>query len=206
MELVPSRLRGETAAFDIKSEDGEVFVESGRRVTARHIKNIEKKGIKHLEVPHEYIIGRVLAKNYVDESTGEVVANANDELTLELMAELVKAGHTKIDTLYINEVDSGAYISNTLTYRLFKHSRLEALVEIYRMMRPGEPPTKDAAEALFENLFFSEERYDLSTVGRMKFNSRVGYDTDTGPGTLSKEDIVSVMKVLISIRNGAWRC
>ena len=81
-------------------------------------------------------------------------------------------------------------------------NRLEALVEIYRMMRPGEPPTKDAAEALFENLFFSEERYDLSTVGRMKFNSRVGYDSDTGPGTLSKEDIVAVMKVLIAIRNG----
>lgn len=150
--------------------------ESGRRITARHIKSIEKKGINQLEVPHEYIIGRIVAKNYVDESTGEVIANANDELSLELMAELVKAGHTKIDTLYINEVDSGAYMSNTLNIDS-SSNRLEALVEIYRMMRPGEPPTKDAAEALFENLFFSEERYDLSTVGRMKFNSRVGYDT-----------------------------
>ncbi|MBQ4834603.1 DNA-directed RNA polymerase subunit beta [Pseudoalteromonas sp. MMG010] len=201
MELVPSRLRGETAAFDIKDNEGEVLVESGRRITARHIKSIEKKGISQLEVPHEYIIGRVLAKNYVDESTGEVIASANEELSLELMAELVKAGHTQFDTLYINEVDSGAYMSNTLNIDS-SSNRLEALVEIYRMMRPGEPPTKDAAEALFENLFFSEERYDLSTVGRMKFNSRVGYDTDTGPGTLSKEDIVAVMKVLIAIRNG----
>ncbi|MGO2167691.1 DNA-directed RNA polymerase subunit beta [Pseudoalteromonas sp. AOP31-A2-14] len=201
MELVPARLRGETAAFDIKGEDGEVLVESGRRITARHIKSIEKKGISHLEVPHEYIIGRVIAKSYVDESTGEVIANANDELSLELMAELVKAGHTKIDTLYINEVDSGSYMSDTLRIDT-TGSRLEALVEIYRMMRPGEPPTKDAAEALFQNLFFSEERYDLSTVGRMKFNSRVGYDSDTGSGTLDKEDIVSVMKVLIAIRNG----
>ena len=201
MELVPARLRGETAAFDIKGEDGEVLVEAGRRITARHIKSIEKKGISHLEVPHEYIIGRVIAKSYVDESTGEVIANANDELSLELMAELVKAGHTKIDTLYINEVDSGSYMSDTLRIDT-TGSRLEALVEIYRMMRPGEPPTKDAAEALFQNLFFSEERYDLSTVGRMKFNSRVGYDSDTGSGTLCKEDIVSVMKVLIAIRNG----
>jgi DNA-directed RNA polymerase subunit beta len=117
------------------------------------------------------------------------------------MAELVKAGHAQIDTLYINDVDSGAYISDTLRIDS-STNRLEALVEIYRMMRPGEPPTKEAAEALFENLFFTEERYDLSTVGRMKFNSRVGYDSDTGPGTLSKEDIVSVMKVLIDIRNG----
>ena len=201
MELVPSRLRGETAAFDIKGEDGEVLVEAGRRITARHIKNIEKKGINQLEVPHEYIIGRVVARNYADESTGEIIANANDELSLELMAELVKAGHTKIDTLYINEVDSGAYMSDTLRIDTTSN-RLEALVEIYRMMRPGEPPTKDAAEALFDNLFFSDERYDLSTVGRMKFNSRVGYDSDTGPGTLSKEDIVAVMKVLIAIRNG----
>ena len=201
MELVPSRLRGETAAFDIKDDEGEVLVEAGRRVTARHIKTLEKKEIKHLEVPHEYIIGRVVAKNYVDTSTGEVIVEANAELSLELMAELVKAGHTKIDTLYINDVDSGAYISDTVRIDSTSN-RLEALVEIYRMMRPGEPPTKDAAEALFDNLFFSEERYDLSTVGRMKFNSRVGYDTDTGPGTLNKTDIVSVMKVLIDIRNG----
>lgn len=201
MELVPSRLRGETAAFDIKDANGDVLVEKGRRITARHIKSIEKQGIDTLEVPHEYIIGRVVAKNYIDESTGEVIAEANSELSLELMAELVKAGHSKIDTLYINEVDSGAYMSETLRVDS-TNNRLEALVEIYRMMRPGEPPTKEAAEALFDNLFFSEERYDLSTVGRMKFNSRVGYDSDEGDGTLSKEDIVSVMKVLIDIRNG----
>ena len=201
MELVPSRLRGETAIFDIKDPSGDVIVESGRRITARHIKQLEKNNVTQLEVPHEYIIDRVVAKNYINEDTGEIVAEANAELSLELMAELVKAGFNKIETLYINEVDSGAYMSETVRVDP-TNDRLEALVEIYRMMRPGEPPTRDAAEALFDNLFFSEERYDLSQVGRMKFNSRVGHEEGYGAGTLSKEDIVAVMKVLIDIRNG----
>ncbi|ATC96185.1 DNA-directed RNA polymerase subunit beta [Pseudoalteromonas tunicata] len=201
MELVPSRLRGEVAQFEIKDNDGEVVVEKGRRITARHIKQLEKEQVNSLEVPHEYIIGRVVARNYISEDSGEIIAEANAELTLELMAELVKAGFNRIDTLYINDVDSGAYMSDTLRIDSTTN-RLEALVEIYRMMRPGEPPTRDAAEALFQNLFFSEERYDLSTVGRMKFNSRVDNPEGTGDGTLSKEDIVAVMKVLIDIRNG----
>jgi DNA-directed RNA polymerase subunit beta len=201
MDLVPSRLRGEIATFDIKDQEGEVIAEAGRRITARHIKTLEKKSVTQLEVPHEYLIDRVIAKNYVDEETGEVVAEANAELTLELMAELVKAGFTRIDTLYINEVDSGSYMSDTVRVDSTTN-KLEALVEIYRMMRPGEPPTRDAAEALFENLFFNEDRYDLSKVGRMKFNSRVLRDCDTGPGILAKEDIVDVMKTLIDIRNG----
>jgi DNA-directed RNA polymerase subunit beta len=154
MELVPARLRGETAMFDIKDTAGDVIVESGRRITARHIKQLEKNKVTQLEVPHEYIIDRVLAKNYINEETGEIIAEANAEVTLELMAELVKAGFTKIETLYINEVDSGAYMSETVRVDS-TNDRLEALVEIYRMMRPGEPPTRDAAEALFGNLFFS---------------------------------------------------
>lgn len=201
MEVVPSRLRGETAAFDIKDNDGEVIVEQGRRITARHVRQLEKTGLTMMEVPHEYVVGRVLAKNYADRSTGEIIAEANAELTLELLAKLSKAGYDSFETLYINDLDQGAYISETL--RIDPSSnRMEALVEIYRMMRPGEPPTREAAETLFENLFFSEDRYDLSTVGRMKFNRRVDFEEGVGTGVLSKEDILAVMKVLIDIRNG----
>jgi DNA-directed RNA polymerase subunit beta len=201
MELQPSRLRGETAVFDIKDPDGEVIVETGRRITARHIRTMEKANISQIEVPHEYIIDKVLAKSYVDESTGEVVAEANDVITLELLAKLSQAGHKKFDIIYVNELDHGSYISDTIRIDSTTN-RLEALIEIYRMMRPGEPPTKDSAEALFDNLFFSLERYDLSSVGRMKFNRRVSRDDLTGEGTLSKQDIIDVMKVLIDIRDG----
>ncbi|MCH8537185.1 MAG: DNA-directed RNA polymerase subunit beta [Alkalimonas sp.] len=201
MEVVPSRLRGETAAFDIIDNDGEVIVEQGRRITARHVRQLEKTGLSLMEVPADYLNGRVLAKTYIDEDSGEVIADANTQLTLELLEKLGAAGYTSFETLYINDLDQGSYISETL--RIDPSSnRIEALVEIYRMMRPGEPPTRDAAETLFSNLFFSEDRYDLSTVGRMKFNRRVDFDENTGEGVLSKEDILAVMKVLIDIRNG----
>jgi DNA-directed RNA polymerase subunit beta len=201
LALIPARMRGETAHFDIKDNAGKVIVEMGRRVTARHIRQLEKEGMTALEVPHEYLLDRALARNYVDESTGEVIAEANELITLEMLAELIKAGYATIETLYTNELDNGAYISSTLRID-GSSNRLEALIEIYRMMRPGEPPTKDSAEALFKNLFFASERYDLSSVGRMKFNRRVGRDTLTGEGTLSNEDVIEVMKTLISIRNG----
>ena len=201
MALIPTRLRGETALFDLKDNDGKVIVETGRRITARHIRQLEKNNITEIEVPHEYLLERALSRNYVDESTGEVVGEANEEITLELLAELIKAGYTSIETLYTNELDSGAYISQTLRIDS-STNRLDALIEIYRMMRPGEPPTKESAEALFKNLFFTSERYDLSNVGRMKFNRRVGREELTGEGTLSNEDIIEVMKTLIDIRNG----
>jgi len=200
MELIPERLRGETAQFDI-SLDGEVLVEKGRRITARHIRQLEKAAIQVMDVPVEYTVGKVLAKNYVDETTGEVVAAANAELTLELLAEMSKAGIKQFEVLYTNDLDNGPYMSETLRIDS-STNRLEALVEIYRMMRPGEPPTREAAEALFENLFFSEDRYDLSSVGRMKFNRRLGLEEDTGGGTLTKDDIVAVMRKVIEIRNG----
>jgi len=200
-DIVPDRLRGETAQFDIKDKKGTVVVETGRRISARHTRALEKAKITELEVPAEYLVGRVLARTYVNEETGEVVANANDELTLENLLALKEAGFTSFDTLYINELDHGAYISDTLRID-GSSNKLEALVEIYRMMRPGEPPTKDAAETLFNNLFFSEDRYDLSAVGRMKFNRRLGREETTGVGILGKEDIVAVMKQLITIRDG----
>ncbi len=201
MELVPERLRGEILSFDITAK-GEVIAEAGRRVTQRHIKALEKAGVKSLEVPQDFLYERVLAHNIVDTETGEILANANDEITEEMLELLISNGIKKLKTLFINDLDHGAFISSTL--RLDSSTNdLEAKVEIYRMMRPGEPPTKDAAENLFKNLFFSPDRYDLSAVGRMKFNRRLNRtETDEGEGVLSKEDIVDVLKELINIRNG----
>ncbi|MGK0381426.1 MAG: DNA-directed RNA polymerase subunit beta [Flavobacteriales bacterium] len=200
-DIVPDRLRGETAQFDILDNKGKVVVETGRRISARHTRALEKAKITELEVPAEYLVGRVFARDYISKETGEVIVSANDLLTLENIAEITEAGIKAFDTLYINELDHGAYISDTLRID-GSTNKLEALVEIYRMMRPGEPPTKDAAETLFNNLFFSEDRYDLSAVGRMKFNRRLGRDVSTGKGVLDKADIVAVMKQLITIRDG----
>ncbi len=200
LTLVPERLRGELAIADIKV-DGKVLVEKDRRITARHIRQLEKSATKELEMPMDYAVGKVLAKDIVDTDSGEVLAQANEELTLELLEKLQQAGIKQFDTIYTNDLDKGPFISTTLRIDNTT-TELEALVEIYRMMRPGEPPTKDAAENLFQNLFFSEDRYDLSSVGRMKFNRRVGRDEVEGPGILDKDDILAVMKTLIDIRNG----
>ncbi|HIF9519178.1 TPA: DNA-directed RNA polymerase subunit beta [Photobacterium damselae] len=200
MELVPDRLRGETASFDIEA-NGTIYVEKGRRITARHIRQLAKDGVDHIEVPVEYIVGKVAAKDYVNEATGELIAAANQELSLESLALLSQAGHKSIEVLFTNDLDHGPYMSDTLRIDSTT-DRLSALVEIYRMMRPGEPPTREAAEQLFESLFFSEERYDLSAVGRMKFNSSLLRDETTGPGTLDNQDIIDVMRKLIDIRNG----
>ena len=199
-EIIPQRLRGETAAFEIRVGK-KVIVEEGRRITARHVRDLEEAGVKRLPVPTEYLQGKVLAHDIVNTETGEILAKANEILTVPTVGKLIESGITEIRTLYVNDLDRGPYISDTLRIDPTK-TRLEALVEIYRMMRPGEPPTKDAAENLFQNLFFNGERYDLSPVGRMKFNRRVGREEITGSGVLSKEDIIEVMKTLIDIRNG----
>ena len=201
MDLIPERLRGDTALFDVKTPSGEVVVETGRRIMERHIRQLKKHEMTELEVPREYLYGKVIAKDLISEATGEIVANANDEITGELLDKLAEASVNEIETLYINDLDHGPFVSNTLRLDSTT-SELDALVEIYRMMRPGEPPTKEAAQVLFGNLFFNDDRYDLSPVGRMKFNRRIGRDQVTGPGTLDKEDIIGVLKVLIDIRNG----
>ncbi len=198
--LIPERLRGEMSTFDIK-HDGKVIVEEGRRITAKHIRQMNKAGISEIDVPREYLHGKILAHNIVDNETGELIAEVNAEITEELLNRLIEAGVSEIETLYVNDLDRGPYISNAMALDQTTN-RLEALVEIYRMMRPGEPPTKESAENLFENLFFTEDRYDLSAVGRMKFNRRLGREEIEGPGTLSKEDIIDVLKELINIRNG----
>jgi len=200
LDLVPERLRGETTTFDIKAKT-RVIVAEGRRVTARHIRELDKAGVKSLVVPEDYLFGKILSHNIIDKETGELIANANDEITEELLTTLREAGIKDVKTLYVNDLDRGPYISSTLRIDPTT-TELEAMVEIYRMMRPGEPPTKDAAQNLFKNLFFTNERYDLSAVGRMKFNRRIGVEELTGEGTLSKEDILAVMKILIEIRNG----
>lgn len=222
LELVPERLRGETLNFDLA--DGEkVIVEAGRRITARHVKQLEQAGVAALAVPDEYLIGRILSHDVVDSRTGELLGTANDEINEDQLAALRKAGIETIGTLWVNDLDRGAYLSNTLRIDPSK-TQLEALVEIYRMMRPGEPPTKDAAQNLFHNLFFTFERYDLSAVGRMKFNRRLGRKETEGASVLydakyfaerkdeesvrlraacgGMSDILDVIRVLTEIRNG----
>jgi len=200
MGLVPERLRGETASFEIKL-GRKVIVEEGKRITAKHVRDMEKSTVDKLVVPNEYLEGKILAHDIVDTETGELLAPANTELTEELVEQLIEAGIEHIRCLYVNDLDHGPFISNTLNIDP-STTRLEALVEIYRMMRPGEPPTKEAAENLFQNLFFNPDRYDLSAVGRMKFNRRVGRDNSEGTGVLDKDDILDVLSTLINIRNG----
>jgi DNA-directed RNA polymerase subunit beta len=201
LDLIPERIRGEIAEADINDKKGKVIIEQGRRISMRHIRLIEKAEINELKVSAEYLIGKVIAKPVIDKETGDIIANANDEITNEVLNALRKAGVKSFETLYTNDLDRGPYISDTLRIDPTVN-QLEALVEIYRMMRPGEPPTKEAAENLFENLFFTQERYDLSAVGRMKFNRRVGRQDLSGAGVLSKEDIIAVIKVLVDIRDG----
>jgi DNA-directed RNA polymerase subunit beta len=200
MTLIPERLRGDIASFDIKIGK-KVIVEQGRRITARHIRELEKAKVKTLEIPAEYVYGLALAKNFVDEKTGEVLVECNTELTADTLQIMLDAGVKKIETLYTNDLDCGPFLSDTLRQDATRNE-LEALVEIYRMMRPGEPPTKESAENLFQNLFFSPDRYDLSTVGRMKFNRRLGREAVEGSGILDRSDIVDVLRMLVSIRNG----
>ena len=200
MGLVPERLRGETAMFDIKL-GRKMIIEEGRRITAKHVRDMEKSTVKKLIVPTEYLETKILAHDIIDTETGELLAAANAELLPEVIELLIENGIEHIQTLYTNDLDRGPYISNTLKIDP-STTRLEALVEIYRMMRPGEPPTKEAAENLFQNLFFNPDRYDLSAVGRMKFNRRVGREESEGSGILDNEDILDVLLTLVNIRNG----
>ncbi len=199
-EVIPERLRGEIAAFDIKTGK-KVLVETGRRITARHIREMEKVGITSLEVPQGFVIDRILGDDLINTDTGELIASANDEITEEVLEQILESDISEFNTLFVNELDRGAYLSDTLRNDSAA-SQLEAQVEIYRMMRPGEPPTQESAENLFHSLFFTMDRYDLSNVGRMKFNRRLSRDKLTGEGILSNDDIVDVMKELINIKDG----
>ncbi|HJP52370.1 MAG TPA: DNA-directed RNA polymerase subunit beta, partial [Pseudomonadales bacterium] len=201
LDLIAGRLRGETARFEILDAKGKLIVEEGTRITARHISQIEKDNLEQLDVPIEYVCGHVTAEEVIDEETGEIIIPCNTLITEEVLDQIREVGLASFKTIYTNDLDCGPWISDTLNVDP-ANNRLEALVEIYRMMRPGEPPTKEAAENLFSNLFFSPERYDLTAVGRMKFNRRLSRVEEEGEGTLSNEDIIDVLKCLINIRNG----
>src|SRR6056300_1609844 len=201
LQLIPARLRGEVLNFDITDKKGAVIVESGRRITSRHVRQMETAKLKDLIVTEDFLVGEALAADVVNQETGEIIFPCNAEITHEMLAELVEQGVTEFQTIYTNDLDCGLFISDTLRIDSTT-SKLEAMVEIYRMMRPGEPPTKESAENLFANLFFSPERYDLSAVGRMKFNRRLGRQETAASAVLDQDDIVDVLKTLVGIRNG----
>ena len=201
LEFVAERLKGEVARFDITDRNGNVIVEKDKRITAKHIRQLDASETKFISVPEDFLIGRVIARNMVDADTGEIVAKANDEVTEALLKKLRAAGIRDVQCLFTNELNQGPFISQTLATDETA-DQLAARVAIYRMMRPGEPPTEDAVEALFHRLFYSADTYDLSRVGRMKFNARVNRDGSEGPMTLTNEDILDVVKILVNLRNG----
>jgi len=201
MELVPDRMRGEIARFDISDKDGRVIVAKDKRINAKHIREMEAAELKRISVPEDYVLGRVLATNVIDGDTGEIVAKANDELTEDLLKKMRVAAVKEFKTLYTNDLDQGPFMSQTLRAD-DTADQTAARIAIYRMMRPGEPPTEEAVEALFNRLFYSADAYDLSKVGRMKFNRRVGRDELVGPMTLTNEDLLAVIKILVDLRNG----
>jgi len=201
LTLDPQRLRGQTVPCDITLPNGDVLVEADNQITGRHVRQMNKAEMTSLTVPASYLLGRVISKDLIDTDSGELLLSANDEITEEVLETFERFDVSTIEVIYSNDLDKGPYISDTLRLDETK-SVLEAKVEIYRMMRPGEPPTEDSANNLFKNLFFTSERYDLSAVGRMKFNRRLGTEEVEGEGTLSKQDILDVLLELVSIRNG----
>lgn len=198
--LLPAKLRGVIAEFDITSGK-DIVVEKGRRITAKHTKMLEKTGVKSINAPLEYLLDKVISQDLIDKETGEILFAANTVISEEVLEALGTNKVKKIEILYINESEGGAYISDTL--RLDEtQTELEARMSIYHVMRPGEPATEDAVNLLFNNLFFKNDRYDLSKVGRMKLNRRLGVKSETGEHVLTNDDIVSVLKLLIDIKNG----
>ena len=200
MKLIPEHLKGEIFDFDIK--DGKkIIIPSGKRITTRHEKILKKSGLNVIALEDSYLLEKIISNQIVNKETGEVIVEANASVTEELI-ELLRENEIKsFNVLLVNDLDNGPYMSTTLNVDPTK-SQLEALVEIYRMMRPGEPPTEESSKSLFEGMFFNKDRYDLSEVGRMKFNKRLGYDGIVGESILSNEDIINVMRELVNIRNG----
>jgi DNA-directed RNA polymerase subunit beta len=195
-------LRGQKLVGDlVDAKSGKVVAEAGTRMTPRLARKLESDGLKEQAVTDADLVGRYVARDLINEETGEIHVEAGDEITEEILESLSEAGVTALPTLAIDHITVGPYLRNTLA--IDKNSaRLEALMDIYRVMRPGEPPTPETAEAMFNSLFFDAERYDLSAVGRVKMNARLNLETDDQLRVLRKEDILAVIKVLIELKDG----
>jgi DNA-directed RNA polymerase subunit beta len=196
------RLKGSKAAEDmVDAKSGKVVIEAGKKITARLTKQLSDKKIDTLKVTDEALIGQYLAEDIFNAETGEIFAEAGDEISEETLEQLSELGLNELSLLEIDHINVGGYIRNTLSADK-NENREDALFDIYRVMRPGEPPTIDTAEAMFASLFFDPERYDLSAVGRVKMNMRLDLDAEDTVRTLRKEDILAVIKTLVDLRDG----
>jgi len=200
MKVVADQLKGQAAAFDIVA-GADTIVKAGKKITARSIKQLKESGVESIVVPDDFVLGKVLSSGVTDEETGELVARTNEVLTQDTLDSIKGIKKVAFKTLYIDELEGGSYISDTLALDTTA-SQSDAQIEIYRMMRPGEPPTPESSEALFSSLFFDESRYDLSSVGRMKLNRRLGRQKNDGALVLDPSDVVEVVRELLNIRNG----
>ena len=212
-KFFPERVRGTRPTYDlVDAKTGEMIAEAGKKVTPRAVKKLIDEGsVSDVLVPFDQVVGKFVSKDIINEETGAIYVEAGDELTWELdkdgeviggsLKELLDAGITTIPVLDIDNVNVGAYMRNTMAMDK-NMSRDTALMDIYRVMRPGEPPTVDAASALFDTLFFDSERYDLSAVGRVKMNMRLALDAEDTVRTLRREDIVACVKALVDLRDG----
>ncbi|MEP9368868.1 DNA-directed RNA polymerase subunit beta [Xanthobacter sp. VNH20] len=202
MPFDPKRMKGYKAVSDLVDADtGEVVVEAGKKLTVRAARQLAEKGLKALKISDEEMVGQFIAEDLVNTSTGEIHAEAGEEITEKLLKALEEAGYNEIPILDIDHVNTGAYIRNTLAVDK-NVTREDALFDIYRVMRPGEPPTLDSAQAMFHSLFFDAERYDLSAVGRVKMNMRLDLDAEDTVRILRREDILAVIRTLVELRDG----
>ena len=195
-------LKGSKLVRDlVDSKSKKVLATAGTKMTPRSLRKLAESGVKAIHVPDSDLLGRYVADDIVNTSTGEVFAEAGDELTEDLLVKLAENGVDEVDVLFIDNVNFGPHLRNTLAADR-NTCREEALVDIYRVMRPGEPPTLESSHALFMSLFFNSDRYDLSSVGRVKMNSRLDLDTDDSVRVLRKQDIMSILKVLTGLKDG----
>ena len=202
MPFDPVRMRGYKALQDLVDADtGELVLESGKKMTARQSRLLQEKGLKALKVTDEDVVGQYLAEDLVDVKTGLIYAEAGQEITDKFLKTFIESGYDTLEVLDIDHVNTGAYIRNTLAVDK-NVSREDALFDIYRVMRPGEPPTVETAEAMFQSLFFDSERYDLSSVGRVKMNMRLDLDAEDTVRVLRKDDILAVIQTLVDLRDG----
>jgi DNA-directed RNA polymerase subunit beta len=197
LDLLP----GQRTAFDIIAADGEVIVKANRKFTKASIRKLAEKGIEYIPVLEENVLGKVASTDIVDTTTGEVIVECNEEITATKLEELRSRGINDIKVLFIDNLYVGPYLRETLLLDRIGTPE-DAMIEIYRRLRPGDPPTIRSSTALFESLFFNPERYDLSTVGRLKLNYKLGLETPLEHTTLTKDDILEVVRYLIDLRNG----